>query len=41
MGILGLSYKPNTPVIEESQGVLITKILLERGFRSWPMTRSP
>jgi UDPglucose 6-dehydrogenase len=29
---LGLSYKPNTPVIEESQGVLIAKILLERGF---------
>jgi len=29
---LGLSYKANTPVIEESQGVLITKILLERGF---------
>jgi UDPglucose 6-dehydrogenase len=32
VGILGLSYKANTPVIEESQGVLITKILLERGF---------
>jgi UDPglucose 6-dehydrogenase len=32
VGILGLSYKPNTPVIEESQGVLIAKILLERGF---------
>jgi UDPglucose 6-dehydrogenase len=30
---LGLSYKPNTPVIEESQGVLIAKILLERGFQ--------
>jgi UDPglucose 6-dehydrogenase len=33
VGILGLSYKPNTPVIEESQGVLIAKILLERGFQ--------
>jgi UDPglucose 6-dehydrogenase len=33
VGILGLSYKPNTPVIEESQGVLIAKILLERGFK--------
>ena len=32
VGILGLSYKPNTPVIEESQGVLIAKILLDRGF---------
>src|SRR4030095_460171 len=32
VGILGLSYKANTPVIEESQGVLIAKILLERGF---------
>jgi len=32
VAILGLSYKPNTPVIEESQGVLIAKILLERGF---------
>jgi UDPglucose 6-dehydrogenase len=32
VGILGLSYKPNTPVIEESQGVLVTQILLDRGF---------
>jgi len=32
VGILGLSYKPNTPVIEESQGVLVTEILLDRGF---------
>lgn len=32
VGILGLSYKPNTAVIEESQGVLIAKILLDRGF---------
>ena len=32
VGILGLSYKPNTPVIEESQGVLIAQILLQRGF---------
>jgi UDPglucose 6-dehydrogenase len=32
IGILGLSYKPNTPVIDESQGVLIAQILLDRGF---------
>jgi UDPglucose 6-dehydrogenase len=32
VGILGLSYKANTPVIEESQGVLIAQILLQRGF---------
>jgi UDPglucose 6-dehydrogenase len=32
VGILGLSYKPNTPVIEESQGVLVAQILLDRGF---------
>jgi UDPglucose 6-dehydrogenase len=32
VGVLGLSYKPNTPVIEESQGVLIAKILSDHGF---------
>jgi len=30
-GILGLSYKPNTDVIEESQGLAIAKELLTRG----------
>ncbi len=32
VGILGLSYKPNTPVIEESQGILIAEILLRRAY---------
>jgi UDPglucose 6-dehydrogenase len=32
IGILGLSYKPNTAVTDESQGVLIAGILLDRGF---------
>jgi len=30
-GILGLSYKPNTEVIEESQGVALARYLLEAG----------
>lgn len=33
VAILGLSYKPNTPVIEESQGVMLTKALLDSGFK--------
>jgi UDPglucose 6-dehydrogenase len=32
-GLLGLSYKPNTEVIEESQGVAIAKHLLRAGAR--------
>ncbi len=32
-GVLGLSYKPNTDVIEESQGVALAKHLLESGAR--------
>ncbi|MDE3167626.1 MAG: UDP-glucose/GDP-mannose dehydrogenase family protein [Acidobacteriota bacterium] len=32
-GLLGLSYKPQTDVIEESQGVAIAKKLLESGAR--------
>jgi len=31
--VLGLSYKPNTEVIEESQGVAIVQALLEAGAR--------
>jgi UDPglucose 6-dehydrogenase len=31
VGILGLAYKPDTPVIEESQGVALARFLLERG----------
>ena len=33
VAILGLSYKPNTPVIEESQGVMLAKALLASGFK--------
>jgi UDPglucose 6-dehydrogenase len=32
VAVLGLSYKPNTPVIEESQGVMLAKSLNEAGF---------
>jgi UDPglucose 6-dehydrogenase len=32
-GVLGLSYKPDTGVIEESQGVAIAKYLLKSGAR--------
>ena len=33
IGILGLSYKPNTPVIEESQGVAMAALLAQAGYR--------
>ncbi len=32
VGILGLSYKPDTNVVEESQGILLIKVLLRRGI---------
>jgi UDPglucose 6-dehydrogenase len=32
-GILGLSYKPNTEVIEESQGIALAQALLKAGVR--------
>ena len=32
VAVLGLSYKPDTPVIEESQGVMLAKALVEEGF---------
>ena len=32
IGILGLSYKAGTPVIEQSQGVDVAKTLVSRGF---------
>ncbi len=32
VAILGLSYKPNTSVVDESQGIFISRILVERGF---------
>lgn len=33
VGILGLSYKPDTDVVEESQGVALARDLLSRGLR--------
>jgi len=32
VAVLGLSYKPQTPVIEESQGIMLAKSLAEAGF---------
>ena len=32
VGILGLSYKPNTPVIEESPGLAIARRLLDEQY---------
>ena len=32
VGVLGLAYKPDTPVVEHSQGVLIAELLAEGGF---------
>lgn len=32
VGILGLSYKPNTDVIEESQGIILAQTLLEENM---------
>lgn len=32
IGVLGLSYKPDTPVIEESQGVMLANRLAAEGF---------
>ena len=33
VGILGLSYKPDTDVIEESQGMMLASLLAEDGYR--------
>ncbi|MBZ5611537.1 MAG: nucleotide sugar dehydrogenase [Acidobacteriia bacterium] len=33
IGILGLSYKPDTEVIEESQGIMLASHLVAEGFR--------
>jgi UDPglucose 6-dehydrogenase len=33
VGVLGLSYKPDTAVVEESQGVALVERLLDRGHR--------
>lgn len=32
VSVLGLSYKPDTPVVEQSQGVLIAQLLLGAGY---------
>jgi UDPglucose 6-dehydrogenase len=32
IGVLGLSYKPDTPVVEESQGVMVANRLAADGF---------
>jgi UDPglucose 6-dehydrogenase len=32
VAVLGLSYKPDTPVVEESQGLLLASALVARGF---------
>lgn len=32
VAVLGMSYKPNTPVIEESQGIMLAKSLKDAGF---------
>lgn len=33
VGILGLSYKPETDVIEESQGILLAQKLISKGYK--------
>ncbi len=33
IAVLGLAYKPNTPVVEESPGIHLVQQLLERGFK--------
>jgi UDPglucose 6-dehydrogenase len=33
VSVLGMAYKPDTPVIEESQGVMLARRLAERGYR--------
>jgi UDPglucose 6-dehydrogenase len=33
VAILGLAYKPNTPVIEESQGLRLALALVQKGFK--------
>lgn len=32
VAVLGLAYKPDTPVVEESQGVMIARRLVEEGY---------
>lgn len=33
VGVLGLSYKPNTPIIEDSQAIDIVDLLINEGFK--------
>jgi UDPglucose 6-dehydrogenase len=35
IGILGLSYKPDTDVVEESQGVMLARSLLKKRYSLW------
>jgi UDPglucose 6-dehydrogenase len=32
VAVLGMSYKPNTPVVEESQGIMLARSLREKGY---------
>ncbi len=33
IAVLGLAYKPNTPIIEDSQALSITQLLVSRGYK--------
>jgi len=33
VGVLGLSYKPNTPIIEDSQAIDIVELLINEGYK--------
>lgn len=33
IGVLGLSYKPNTPIIEDSQAIDIVRSLIDKGYK--------
>jgi UDPglucose 6-dehydrogenase len=33
VGVLGLAYKPDTDVVEESQGIMLARSLLDEGFQ--------
>lgn len=33
ISVLGLSYKPNTPIIEDSQAISITQMLISEGYK--------
>ena len=33
IAVLGMSYKPDTPVVDESQGIMIANLLSQRGYK--------